>query len=92
MRFEKKLDSFTLETSNNHLIRNLLRYGRVRVKNDQVVNTIKIVATMAETFPVFVRTAFRSTYFCQLESMRTKGLKYYHKNIYPENLLYRKAG
>ena len=28
----KKLDSFTLETSKNHLIRNFLRNGRVRVK------------------------------------------------------------
>ena len=28
----KKLDSFTLETSKNHLIRNLLRNGRLRVK------------------------------------------------------------
>ena len=27
----KKLDSFTLETSKNHLIRNFLRDGRVRV-------------------------------------------------------------
>ena len=27
----KKLDSFTLETSKNHLIRNFLRNGRVRV-------------------------------------------------------------
>ena len=28
----KKLDSFTLETSKNHFIRNFLRNGRVRVK------------------------------------------------------------
>ena len=28
----KKLDSFTLETSKNHLIRNFLRNGRLRVK------------------------------------------------------------
>ena len=28
----KKLESFTLETSKNHLIRNFLRKGRVRVK------------------------------------------------------------
>ena len=28
----KKLDSFTLETSKNHLIRNFLRSGRLRVK------------------------------------------------------------
>ena len=28
----KKLDSFTLETSKNHLIRNFLRNGRVGVK------------------------------------------------------------
>ena len=28
----KKLDPFTLETSKNHLIRNFLRNGRVRVK------------------------------------------------------------
>ena len=28
----KKLDSFTLETSKNHLIRNFLRNGRVRVE------------------------------------------------------------
>ena len=27
----KKLDSFTLETSKNHLIRNILRNGRLRV-------------------------------------------------------------
>ena len=27
----KKLDSFTLETSKNHLIRNFLRNGRLRV-------------------------------------------------------------
>ena len=32
VRFKKKLDSFTLETSKNQLIRNFLRYGRVRVK------------------------------------------------------------
>ena len=32
VRFKKKLDSFTLETSKNHLIRNFLRNGRVRVK------------------------------------------------------------
>ena len=29
----KKLDSFTLETSKNHLIRNFLRNGCVRVKD-----------------------------------------------------------
>ena len=29
----KKLDSFTLETSKNHLIRNFLRNGRVRVNS-----------------------------------------------------------
>ena len=29
---EKKLDSFTLETSKNHLIRNFLRNERLRVK------------------------------------------------------------
>ena len=29
----KKLDSFILETSKNHLIHNFLRNGRVRVKN-----------------------------------------------------------
>ena len=28
----KKLDSFTLEISKNHLIRNFLRNGRLRVK------------------------------------------------------------
>ena len=28
----KKLDSFTLETSKNHLTRNFVRNGRVRVK------------------------------------------------------------
>ena len=28
----KKLDSFTLETSKNHLIRSFLRKGRLRVK------------------------------------------------------------
>ena len=28
----EKLDSFTLETSKNHLIRNFLRKGRLRVK------------------------------------------------------------
>ena len=28
---KKKLDSFTLETSKNHLIRNFLHNGRVRV-------------------------------------------------------------
>ena len=28
----KKLDTFTLETSKNHLIRNFLRNGRVRIK------------------------------------------------------------
>ena len=28
----RKLDSFTFETSKNHLIRNFLRYGRLRVK------------------------------------------------------------
>ena len=32
VRFKKKLDSSTLETSKNHLIRIFLRYGRVRVK------------------------------------------------------------
>ena len=33
VRFDlKKLDSFTLETSKNNLIRNFLRAGRVRVK------------------------------------------------------------
>ena len=31
VRFKKKLDSFTLETSKNHLIRNFLRNGRPRV-------------------------------------------------------------
>ena len=29
----KKLDSFTLETLKNHLIRNFLRNGRLRVKD-----------------------------------------------------------
>ena len=33
MRSDLKLDSFTLETLKNHLIRNFLRNGRVRVKN-----------------------------------------------------------
>ena len=31
VRYKKKLDSFTLVTSKNHLIRNFLRNGRVRV-------------------------------------------------------------
>ena len=31
----KKLDSFTLETSKNHLIRNFLRNGRLRVKRNE---------------------------------------------------------
>ena len=31
VRFKKKLDSFTLETSKNHLIRKFLRHGRLRV-------------------------------------------------------------
>ena len=31
----KKLDSFTFETSKNHLIRNFLRNGRLRVKIDE---------------------------------------------------------
>ena len=35
----KKLDSFTLETSKNHLIRNFLRNGRVMV-NDQKINLV----------------------------------------------------
>ena len=30
---DKKIDSFTLETSKNHLIRNFLRNGRLRVKS-----------------------------------------------------------
>ena len=32
VRLKKKLDSFTLEMSKNHLIRNFLRNGRLRVK------------------------------------------------------------
>ena len=36
----KKLDFFTLETSKNHLIRNFLRNGRVRVKILCVKNII----------------------------------------------------
>ena len=32
VRFKKKLDSFTSEASKNHLIRNFLRNGRLRVK------------------------------------------------------------
>ena len=31
VRFKKKRDSFTFETLKNHLIRNFLRNGRVRV-------------------------------------------------------------
>ena len=31
VRFKKKLDSFTLEMSKNHLIRTFLRNGRLRV-------------------------------------------------------------
>ena len=34
VRFYKKLDSFTLETSENHLIRNFLRNERMRVNYD----------------------------------------------------------
>ena len=30
VRFTKKLDSFILDTSKNHLVRNFLRNGRVR--------------------------------------------------------------
>ena len=33
----QKLDSFTLEPSKNHLIRNFLRDGRVRVKSRNLV-------------------------------------------------------
>ena len=36
----KKIDSFTLETSKNHLIRNFLRNGRLRVK----ANLIQILS------------------------------------------------
>ena len=39
----KKLDSFTLETSKNHLIRNFLRNGRLRVKG--------VLAFMGEEYP-----------------------------------------
>ena len=37
----KRLDSFTLETSKNHLIRNFLRNGRVWVKLTRSVTTNK---------------------------------------------------
>ena len=38
----KKLDSFTLETSKNHLIRSFLRNGRLRVKLfTTTLNTMK---------------------------------------------------
>ena len=38
----KKLDSFTLEMSKNHLIRNFLRNGRLRVKINDLTLKIKI--------------------------------------------------
>ena len=44
--FEKKLDSFTLETSKNHLIRNFLRNWRLRVnsrKNCEITCFLLIV-------------------------------------------------
>ena len=37
----KKLDSFTLETSKNNLIRNFLRNGRLRVKSLEIFNDIE---------------------------------------------------
>ena len=40
VRFKKKLESLTLETSKNHLIRNFLRNGRVRVKIKNMVESI----------------------------------------------------
>ena len=35
----KKIDSFTLETSENHLIRNFLRNERLRVKGPKISKT-----------------------------------------------------
>ena len=37
----KKLDSFTLETSKNHLIRNFLRNGRLGVNGIKISTNIK---------------------------------------------------
>ena len=37
----KKLDSFTLEMSKNHLIRNFLRNGRLRVNKDHRFQTLE---------------------------------------------------
>ena len=36
VRFKKKLDSFTLKMSKNHLIRNFLRNGRLGVKEKKI--------------------------------------------------------
>ena len=51
----KKLDSFTLETSKNHLIRSFLRNGRLRVKRknnfeSKLMVTQKRIITMGKTY------------------------------------------
>ena len=54
----KKLESFTLETSKNHLIRNFLRNGRVRVnlQNKNLENEYKFILIniqfLSESLPI----------------------------------------
>ena len=52
----KKLDSFTLEMSKNHLNRNFLPNGRMRVKNEKAIAYLTVKST-TETFGVGTRKA-----------------------------------
>ena len=48
----KKIDSFTLETWEKHLIRNFLRNGRLSVKYDGFRSSKIHVTRKLDTFPI----------------------------------------
>ena len=59
----KKLDSFTLEMSKNHLIRSFLRNGRLRVnvtlvRREQLSSRSQLVKTFYLSFTIIITSQF----------------------------------
>ena len=66
----KKIDSFTLETSKNYIIRNILRNGRLRVKKNSFIVDI-LLKNLLFLF------AFRRSYQIYFQS-ETNFWNYFH--------------
>ena len=82
----KKLDSFTLETSKNHLIRTFLRNGRLRVNHiisgipTSQITICNVIKNMISFLVEKLRTEFEN-YDWGIFQFITIKIKYYEKQL-----------